>query len=96
VIRYERQRASELVHIDCKKLGRIIQPGERVTGDRTKRANGQTGLAAPLRRDRRRNTARPSPSYLMRHFGSAIGFLAASERFYARGGLETKRLMTDG
>jgi hypothetical protein len=29
-------------------------------------------------------------------FRLAIGFLAASERFYARGGLETKRLMTDG
>ena len=32
--RYERERPGELIHIDVKKLGRIIQPGHRVTGRR--------------------------------------------------------------
>jgi transposase InsO family protein len=32
--RYERRRAGELIHIDVKKLGRILKPGHRVTGDR--------------------------------------------------------------
>jgi transposase InsO family protein len=32
--RYERRRPGELIHIDVKKLGRILRPGHRVTGDR--------------------------------------------------------------
>ena len=35
VIRYERQRPGELIHIDIKKLGRIDGIGHRITGDRT-------------------------------------------------------------
>ena len=38
--RYERKRAGELLHIDVKKLGRIVVPGHRVTGDRSVRARG--------------------------------------------------------
>jgi len=34
VIRYERQRPGELVHLDIKKLGRFAAPGHQVTGDR--------------------------------------------------------------
>jgi hypothetical protein len=30
--RYERERPGELIHIDVKKLGRILGPGHRVTG----------------------------------------------------------------
>ena len=33
-VRYERERPGELIHIDVKKLGRIIKPGHRVTGIR--------------------------------------------------------------
>jgi transposase-like protein len=43
VIRYERERLGELVHVDAKKLGRIIVPGHRVTGDRRRRAAGKAG-----------------------------------------------------
>src|ERR1700680_4857788 len=32
--RYERRRPGELVHVDIKKLGRILRPGHRVTGDK--------------------------------------------------------------
>jgi transposase InsO family protein len=35
--RYERRHTGELVHVDIKKLGRIIRPGHRVTGDRRSR-----------------------------------------------------------
>jgi hypothetical protein len=34
VIRYERERPGELIHIDTKKLGRIDGIGHRITGDR--------------------------------------------------------------
>jgi transposase InsO family protein len=37
--RYERKRAGELVHVDVKKLGRIVVPGHRVTGNRRVRAD---------------------------------------------------------
>ena len=33
VVRYERERAGELVHIDIKKLGRFNRIGHRITGD---------------------------------------------------------------
>src|SRR6478736_1625435 len=33
-VRYERSRPGELVHVDVKKLGRIVVPGHRVTGNR--------------------------------------------------------------
>jgi len=32
--RYERRHPGELIHIDIKKLGRILRPGHRVTGDK--------------------------------------------------------------
>jgi transposase InsO family protein len=40
VVRYERASPGELVHVDIKKLGRIVRPGHRVTGDRSRRAYG--------------------------------------------------------
>jgi transposase len=45
VIRYEKERPGELVHIDSKKLGRIDGIGHRITGDRrgqsSRRARGE-------------------------------------------------------
>ena len=35
VVRYERERPGDLIHLDIKKLGRFGKPGHRVTGDRT-------------------------------------------------------------
>lgn len=33
-VRYEREAPGELLHMDTKKLGRIVRPSHRVTGDR--------------------------------------------------------------
>lgn len=33
VVRYQRQRPGELIHLDIKKLGRIERPGHRITGN---------------------------------------------------------------
>jgi transposase InsO family protein len=42
--RYERRRPGELIHVDVKKLGRIIRPGHRVTGSRVdRRDQGKKG-----------------------------------------------------
>jgi len=43
VVRYERASPGELVHVDVKKLGRILRPGHRVTGDRRGQAKGRAG-----------------------------------------------------
>src|SRR5205823_5164182 len=40
--RYERERPGELIHIDVKKLGRILRPGHRVTGKRINARNTYT------------------------------------------------------
>ena len=41
--RYERRHPGELVHVDVKKLGRILRPGHRVTGDRSSRRKARHG-----------------------------------------------------
>ena len=41
--RYERKRPGELVHVDIKKLGRILRPGHRVTGNRRDRFTDSRG-----------------------------------------------------
>jgi hypothetical protein len=41
VVRYEHEAAGDLLHIDTKRLGRIVRPGHRVTGDRS----GPFGIA---------------------------------------------------
>ncbi|HTO75537.1 MAG TPA: IS481 family transposase, partial [Thermoanaerobaculia bacterium] len=40
VIRYQRDRPGELLHVDIKKLGRIGRVGHRIHGDRTTRVRG--------------------------------------------------------
>ena len=40
VVRYEKKRPGELVHLDTKKLGRIHGVGHRIHGNRRKRARG--------------------------------------------------------
>ena len=40
VVRYERARPGELLHLDVKKLGRIGRVGHRIHGDRTTRVRG--------------------------------------------------------
>jgi transposase InsO family protein len=93
--RYERARAGELIHIDVKKLVRIERgAGHRVTGKRTKQAEGAgwefvhvcvddaTRLAyVEVLSDERAKTA--------------IGFLRRALAFYAAHGIEVEQLMTD-
>jgi transposase InsO family protein len=96
IVRYERERPGELVHIDCKKLGRIIVPGHRVHGDRSRRApRGQAGwqyLFVAIDDATRLGFAQ---FYADETADSAIAFLAASERFYRRHGITIERVLTD-
>jgi transposase InsO family protein len=40
IVRYQRQFAGELLHMDIKKLARIVKPSHRVTGDRRDETRG--------------------------------------------------------
>jgi transposase InsO family protein len=95
VIRYERERPGELLHVDVKKLGRIIRPGHRVTGDRSKRAKGKAGwlyLFAAIDDATRLGFARLYPDETA---DSALAFLAACDRFYGQHGIALERVLTD-
>ena len=95
VVRYERERPGELLHVDVKKLGRILRPGHRVTGDRTTAARGKAGwlyLFAAIDDATRLGFARLYPEETT---DSALAFLAACERFYGEHGIEIERVLTD-
>src|SRR5262245_43142314 len=95
IVRYQRERPGELLHIDCKKLGRIIRPGHRVTGDRSKRAKGEAGwhyLFVAIDDTTRLGFGRIYPDETA---DSAIAFLAACERFYQAHGIRIERVLTD-
>ena len=40
VMRYEHKRPGDLIHFDIKRLARIVKPGHRVHGDRTRETRG--------------------------------------------------------
>jgi transposase InsO family protein len=103
--RYERRRPGELLHIDVKKLGRILKPGHRVTGKRTHDArNTYTS-------DGRRigdagwefvhvaiddHTRLAYAEVLADEKGpTAVEFLRRALAFFARHGIAVERLMTD-
>jgi transposase InsO family protein len=95
VVRYERERPGELIHVDVKKLGRFAKPGKRVRGcgpgRRTEGAGWDfvhvcvddcTRLAyAEILPDERKETA--------------IGFLERATKWLQRRGVRVERLMTD-
>jgi transposase InsO family protein len=94
VVRYERERAGELLHVDVKKLGRIIKPSHRVTGDRRDRNRGAGWQYVFVAIDdaSRLGFARIYPD---EKADSALAFLAACERFYAEHGIRIERVLTD-
>ena len=95
VHRYERSRPGELVHVDIKKLGRIIKPGHRVTGDRSLRAKGKAGwqyLFVAIDDHSRLGFA----SVLRDETAdSALIFLEQLVSFYGAHGIRVQRLLTD-
>ena len=95
-VRYERSRPGELVHVDVKKLGRIVGAGHRVTGSRHDRSGqGKKGweyihiaiddysrLAyAEVLADEKATTA--------------AAFLRRAVRFYRRYGIQVEAVLTD-
>jgi transposase InsO family protein len=95
VVRYERAAPGELVHVDVKKLGRIVKPGHRVTGDRSQRAAGRAGwqyLFVAIDDHSRLGLASIYPDETA---DSALAFLDELARFYGSHGIVVERVLTD-
>ena len=94
IVRYERERPGELVHVDVKKLGRIVKPSHRVTGDRRDRNRGAGWQHVFVAIDdaTRLGFARVFPD---ESADSALAFLDQLERFYADHAIRVERVLTD-
>ena len=94
VVRYEHVAPGEMLHIDTKKLGRIVRPSHRVTGDRRDSVDGAGWEFAHVAIDDHSRAG-----FVQMHVdekkGSAIAFLEASVAHYAAHGVRIKRLLTD-
>ena len=94
VVRYERARAGELVHLDTKKLGRFRQVGHRVTGDRRRR-HGRGGWEfAHVCVDDHSRLAYVEVLADERA-ETAVGFLQRALRWFRRQGISVERVLTD-
>lgn len=105
VVRYERSRPGELLHVDVKKLGRIERgAGHRVTGRR------HYNRRRVDREGRERNTVGWEFCHVAiddfsrlayvevladERASTAIGFLRRAVRFYAAHGVAVERVLTD-
>ena len=94
VVRYERERPGELIHLDTKKLGRIARPSHRVTGNRRDRVAG-TGwehLHVAVDDASRLAYTEVLPSERKE---DAVAFLSRALAFFAAHSVRVERVMTD-
>jgi len=94
IVRYERSRPGELVHVDIKKLSRIVRPGHRVTGDRSRRSPGAGWqyLYVAIDDHSRLGFAAVHPDETA---DSALAFLEELVAFYRSHGIVIERVLTD-
>jgi len=95
VVRYERQRPGELLHLDTKKLGKIQGIGHRIHGDRSRRRKRGVGweFAHVCIDDHSRVSY---VEVLPDEKGeTARGFLRRAVEWFARQGVRTERILTD-
>lgn len=94
VVRYERQAPGELLHMDTKKLGRIVQPSHRVTGDRRDAVRGAGWEFAHVAIDDHSRAG-----FVQMHSNerkeSAVEALKAAVAHYGALGVKVERLLTD-
>ena len=95
VIRYERENAGELIHIDIKKLGRFEAEGHRVTKDR--QAGRSRGAGWEFVHVCIDDASRIAFSQILpdEKKESAVAFLWAAAAYLASLGVTVQRVMTD-
>jgi len=94
VVRYEHDAPGDMLHIDTKKLGRIVRPSHRVTGNRRDSVDGagwETLFVAIDDHARIAFTAMHPDEKTPQ----AVAFLRNAVAYYAGHGVSIKRLLTD-
>ena len=94
-MRYERQHPGELLHLDIKKLGGIVQPGHRLTGDRRIRARGRAGWEYVFVAIDDHSRLAHAAIHPNEQAASAVAFLREAVAHYERFGIKLQRVMTD-
>ncbi len=93
IIRYEREKPGELIHIDSKKLGRIDGVGHRITGNRREgRGKGWEALHVAVDDASRLAYTAVLPDETKE---SALTFMSDALAFFARHGVTVERVMSD-
>ena len=92
--RYERARPGELLHLDIKKLARIVRPGHRISGNRRDTVRGAGWQFAHMAID---DASRLGAGALLpdERGGTAAGFLRRTVRGLRRLGVRVAAVMTD-
>jgi len=96
VVRYQRDKPGELIHLDIKKLGRFERVGHRITGDRTGQSNSR-GIGWEFVHVCIDDASRVAFTQVMadEKKDSAVAFLKAAVAYYASLGVTVARVMTD-
>ncbi len=94
VVRYEHKHPGDLIHFDIKRLARIVKPGHRIHGDRTRetRGAGYEYLHIAIDDHSRIGFAAILPDQTHQ---SAILFFLMARAFYSRFGFSCRRVLTD-
>lgn len=94
VVRYERAMPGEILHLDTKKLGRIVRPSHRVTGNRRDSVAGAGWEHLHVAVD---DASRLAYTEVLpdEKKETATGFLIRALRWFERHGVTVARVMTD-
>ena len=93
-VRYEHEHPGDLLHIDTKKLGRIVRMGHRITGNPRDSVEGAGWefLFVAIDDHARIGFTQMKPDECQ---DSAIAFLRASVKYFAGLGVTLQRVLTD-
>jgi transposase InsO family protein len=92
--RYEHAAPGDLLHLDIKKLGRIVRPSHRVTGNRRDSVEGAGWEYVHVAIDDHSRIAF-SAIYPDETQASVLAFLQAAQAYYARLGIRFRAVLTD-
>lgn len=94
IVRYERSRPGELVHLDIKPLARILRIGHRIHGDRRQIVEGAGYEYAHVAIDDHSRVAYVEVLPDQRG-GTTAAFLRRTTQWFARRGVQIERVLTD-
>lgn len=94
IVRYEHPFPGDLLHIDIKKLARIVKPGHRITGDPRHETHGAGWEFLYVAVD---DHSRLAFTALLpdEKAASSSTFLCQAVAYFARLGIQVRRVMTD-